>query len=224
MNYIYLLLEILLVFLLMILFYKINKKEGLYLYIALLAIILSVVVYKTVDVMSFKVNLDIPLLMGIFICNNIIIHKYGLEKTKKIITTFTLSYIITFIIISFTSLISPSEYNAIGNLSFDNLFGYEFSTFRIAVASIISISFLLWYDGIIYYFIRINKNKLLFSNIGSILIIQFIESIIFIIISYIGIYDIVQIFGMIVIRYLLKIIIGIIGLLPVYMILKMKEK
>lgn len=224
MNYIYLLLEILLVFLLMILFYKINKKDGLYQYISLLAIILSVVVYKTVDIISFKVNLDIPLLMGIFICNNIIIQKYGPEKTKKIITTFALSYLITFIIISFISLISPSEYNAIGNLSFDNLFGYQFSTFRIAVASVISISFLLWYDAVIYYFIRINKNKLLFSNIGTILIIQFIESIIFIIISYIGIYDIVQMFGMIVIRYLLKIVIGIIGLLPVYMILKMKEK
>ena len=56
---------------------------------------------------------------------------------------------------------------------------------------------MLWCNGEIYYYIRRNKNKLLFSNIGSILIIQFMESIIFVFVAYLGVYDAILIFGMI---------------------------
>lgn len=81
---------------------------------------------------------------------------------------------------------------------------------------------MLWYNAYIYYYIRKNKNKYLFSNIGSMLIIQFIESIIFVLIAYIGTFDINMLFGMVVIRYLLKVIIGFISLIPVSIILKFK--
>ena len=74
----------------------------------------------------------------------------------------------------------------------------------------------------IYYYIRRIKNNLVFSNIGSILIIQFIEAILFVLVAYMGSFQIVEIFGMIVIRYLLKLLVGILGLVPVFTITKMK--
>ena len=61
-------------------------------------------------------------------------------------------------------------------------------------------------------------------KIGVNLFIQMLESIIFVIISYIGEFDFTLLFGMIVIRYLIKIMIGMIGLIPVYTIVKMKDK
>ena len=56
------------------------------------------------------------------------------------------------------------------------------------------------------------------------LIIQMIESIIFVLFAYIGEFDFTLLFGMIVIRYLIKIIISIIGLIPFYMIIKMRKE
>ena len=77
MNYYFLLIEITLVFGLMILFYKFFKKTGLYLYIALMSSVLGVLTFKSIDILSFQVNVGIIIMMGIFISNNInTIEKY----------------------------------------------------------------------------------------------------------------------------------------------------
>ncbi len=224
MNYIILLLESLLVCCMMILFYKQGKKRGLYLCVAIMASILCVTSFKLVDILGFQVNLGLPLVSGIFISSNIIVQKYGLDEVKKIIITFLMSSILVFLFINLTGVISRSEYNLVSNLAYDNLFAYNLSNLRIFVGGILSTSLMLYYNSYIYYYIRRSKNRLLFSNIGSMLIIQFIESTIFIILSYTFIYSSTELFGMIVIRYLIKVIVGLVGLLPVYVIVKMKDK
>lgn len=222
MNYIYLLIEIILIFASMILFYKFGKKSGLFLYIGLVSSVISIIMFETIDILSFEVDLGISLLMGMFICSNVIIQKYGIDETKDIIKCFVFPYIATIVILSLTSLIGNSEYGIVSSESFDSLFGYNLNNLRLLVGGLLSIGFMLWYNCYVYYYIRKNKNKHLLSNIGSILIIQFIESVIFVLISYIGTFDITMLFGMIVVRYLLKVIIGCIGLFPVSVILKMK--
>lgn len=222
MNYIYLFVEVILVFSLMILFYRFGKKDGLFIYVGFMAALLSTVMFKSIDILSFEVDLGIPILMGIFVCSNVIVQRYGIDEIKRIIQSFIVPYIVTIVILSLTTLFGYSEYNLVTNDSFDSLFGYNLNNLRLLISALLSISFMLWYNAYIYYSIRKNKNKYLFSNIGSILIIQFIESIIFVFISYIGFFDFNMIFGMIVVRYLLKVIIGGISLLPVSIILKMK--
>jgi len=222
MNYIYLLMEVILTFLLMVLFYKFGKKDGLFLYIGFMASILSLIMFKSIDILSFEVDLGIPVLMGMFVCGNIIVQRYGIDEIKRIIKAFVIPYIITIVILSLTSLICASEYNLTTNDAFNSLFGYNLENLRLMVSGLLSIGFMLWYNAYLYHYIRKNKNKFLFSNIGSMLIIQFMESIIFVLISYIGVFDFNVIFGMIVIRYLLKVVIGVISLLPISVILKMK--
>lgn len=222
MNYIYLFVEVILVFSLMILFYRFGKKDGLFIYVGFMAALLSTVMFKSIDILSFEADLGIPILMGIFVCSNVIVQRYGIDEIKRIIQSFIVPYIVTIVILSLTTLFGYSEYNLVTNDSFDSLFGYNLNNLRLLISALLSISFMLWYNAYIYYSIRKNKNKYLFSNIGSILIIQFIESIIFVFISYIGFFDFNMIFGMIVVRYLLKVIIGGISLLPVSIILKMK--
>lgn len=224
MNYIYLLLETFLVFFLMFLFYKMKKKDGLFLYILLISSILSTTMYKFISVLSFQVNTGIPMVMAVFICSNIIVQKYGFDEVKKIIKTFICGYVSTFVLISLASIICSNSYNYIVNVSFDSLFGYNLNTLRIFLAGLIAISLMLWYNGSTYYYIRRSKNKILFSNIGTICIIQFLESIIFITMSYIGLFDLIEIFGMIVVRYLIKVVIGLIGLALVLKLVKMKDK
>lgn len=222
MNYVCLLIEIILIFLLMVLFYRFGKKDGLFAYIGFMSAVVGTIMFKSIDILSFEVDLSIPILMAIFVCSNIIIQRYGIDEINRIIKCFVIPYILTIIILSLSSLMNSSEYNMISNNAFDSLFGYNLDNIRLVVSGILSIGFMLWYNAYIYFYIRKSKNKYLFSNIGSMLIIQFIESIIFVLISYVGTFDINMLFGMIVIRYLLKIIIGIIGLLPVSIILKMK--
>lgn len=222
MNYIYFLIEIILLFLLMILFYRFGKKNGLFMYIVFLGALLSIVMFKSIDVLSFEVDLGIPIIMGIFICSNIIVQKYGIDEIKDIIKSFVIPYVCTAVILSLTSLIMASDYNINTSDAFDSLFGYNLDNLRLFVSGLLSIGFMLWYNAYVYYYIRKNKNKFVFSNIGSLLMVQFIESIIFVFISYIGVFDFTMLFGMIVIRYLLKVVIGFISLLPIDIILKMK--
>ena len=56
MNYIYIFLEIIFTFFLMIIFYSKGKKDGLYLYIALMSGLLSVFMFKSINLFSFEVN------------------------------------------------------------------------------------------------------------------------------------------------------------------------
>lgn len=223
MNYIYLLIEVLLIFLIMVLFYKFGKKEGLFLYISLMSLLLCMIMFKSIDILSFEVDLGIPFIMGIFVCSNIIVQKYGTDEIKDIIKSFLVPYVATTIILSLVSLIESSDYNIITNNAYDSLFGYNMDNVRMFISGFISISFTLWYNAYVYYYIRKSKNKYLFSNVGSMLIIQFLESIIFVLVAYIGSFDFNIIFGMIVVRYLLKVIIGFASLLPINFILKMKS-
>lgn len=222
MNYIYLLIEVILIFLLMILVYKFGRKDGLFTYIGFMSSLLSLVMFKSIDIFFFEIDLGVPILMGIFVCSNVIIQKYGIDEVKKIIKHFIVPYVLTVVILSLVSLTYSSEYNLTTNNAFNSLFGYNLDNLRLIVSGLLSIGFMLWYNAYVYYYIRKNKNKYLFSNIGSILIIQFIESILFVLVSYIGTFDINMIFGMIVIRYLLKVVIGAISLVPISVILKMK--
>ena len=122
------------------------------------------------------------------------------------------------------SLYLGSGYEVNINSVFDGLFGYSIGSFRIFIGGFISLIFMLWCNSYIYYYVRRSKNILWFSNITSSLIVQMLESIIFVLLGYLGDVSFTLIFGMIVIRYLIKIVISVIGLVPVYMIVKMKDK
>lgn len=223
MNYIYLLIEIIIIFVLMLLFYRFGKKDGLFIYISLMATLLGLFMFKTIDVLSFEIDLGVPFIMGIFICGNVIVQRYGIDEVKDIIKSFVFPYIITLSVLCLVSLTISSEFNIATGDAYNELFGYNIDNIRIIVGYLLSIVFSLWYNCYIYFYIRRNKNIYLFSNIGSLLLIQFVESIIFILITYIGTIDITILFGMIVIRYLLKIIIGVISLVPFMFVIKMKS-
>ena len=224
MNYLFILLEIIITFFLIFVFYKVGKKNGLYLYMILMAGITSVIMYKTIDLFSFQVNLGISAIMGLFVCNNIIIQRFGMDEIKRIIMSTSITYLLVGIIISLASLFSNSGYELISNDIFNGLFGYDVNNIRIYIGGFISIIVMLWSGSYIYYYIRRSKNVLWISNVGSMLFIQMLESILFIIIAYALDFNFTMLFGMIVIRYLIKIMIGIIGLVPVYAIVKMKDK
>ena len=217
MNYIYILLEVLIVFLLMIFSYKYGKKDGLYVYIGFMSAIGSIIV-GTVDILSFQVSIGIPIIMGIFICSNVIIQRYGIDEVKRILYTYGASYIISFILIGLVSLIIPS------NNVFDLLFGYNLNNVRCFIGTFISIMIMIWIGSGIYYSLRKSKNMLIISNVVTSFVISFIESLICILIAYTGNFSGIELFGMISIRYVFEVIVSIIGLIPVYILVKYLDK
>ena len=224
MNYLYLLIEILLVFLLMIIFYKFGKKDGLYLYICFISLILSIILIGSIDILSFQVSIGIPIVIGLFICSNIIIQRYGLDEVKRILYTFGFSYIISFLIISLVSLTFTKNLDVTSNNIYNLLFGYNLNNLRCIVGNFVSLMVMIWVGSGIYYSLRKSKNVLLISNVITAFVIAFIESIIFVLIGYVGSFSAIELFGMISIRYIFEIAVAIIGLLPVYILVKFIDK
>lgn len=224
MNYIFLLMEVITVFLLMIAFYKVGKKDGLYIYIGLISSILSIILVGNIDILSFQVSIGVPLIMGLFISSNIIIHRFGLDEVKRILYTFGVTYIFTFIIICLASFLHLDEYIVSANSMFDFLFGYNLNNLRSFVGNLISIMVMISIGSGIYYSLRKNKNILILSNVVTAFVISFIESLIFVLISYVGTFTAIELFGMVSIRYIFEVIIGIIGLIPVYILVKFIDK
>lgn len=222
MNYIVLSTEVILIFTLIFLSYKLGKKDGLYLTISLFSSIICVMLFKIINMFDFDINMGIPFIVGILILNNIIIHRYGFDELKRIMSTFGISYIITYIIIMITSIMTSSE--LVSSNSYDVLFGYDLYNIRYFISGLLSIGMIIWMGSNIYNDIRKNKNSIVFNNIGSILIVLFVESIIFVTISHVGNYSMVELFGMIVIRYLIEVIIGLFGLIPIYFTSRRKDK
>ena len=224
MNYVYLFIEVVLVFLLMGLFYKIDKKDSLYLYIGLMASFASIAIIGSIEVMSFDINMGMPIIMGLFVANNIIIHRYGLDEVKRILYTFGICYIVPIIFLSIGSLISKYGVEITSNGVYDLLFGYSLNNLRLVISGFISIFIMLWMSSGIYYSIRKNRNAIVVSNLTSAFVVSFIESMIFVLIVNVGDFGFIELFGMISIRYIIEIIIGIIGLVPVYYLIKYVDK
>lgn len=217
-------LEVILFFFFMIIFYKINKKDGLYLYIALISSLLSIIVIGSIDVLSFKISVGIPLVVCLFLCNNVIIERYGLDEVKKILYTFGFSFGLPIIILSLGSLASNYCYGLCGNYIYDSLFGYSFSNFRCVISTFISIIFMIWIGSGIYYSFKKNRNMFVISNIVTSFVIFFVESLIFVFISSAGSFTLVELFGMISVTYIIEIIISVLGIVPVCVLVKYIDK
>ena len=220
MNYLYLLIEVLLVFGLSFVSYKIGKKEGLFIYIGVLSSVLSIIICSSVDILLFEVTTGLPLVMGIFMISNVIIHRYGLDELKRIIKVFGISSMVTYVLLALLSLTGNIE---VFGSSYSELFGYNLFNIRLFIGEVLSMLLMLYVNAEVYYYVRKSKNDFMICNIGSILTIQLILSMIYNIISYSGVYSLIVMFGMIVISYLCKVIIGFICLYPVSLLVKIKE-
>ena len=167
MNYILILLEVIFTFFLMFIFYKVGKKNGLYLYIVLMSSIASIIMFKTIDLFSFQVNLGIPIIMGLFICNNIIIQRFGIDEVKRIMTTSGIAYVVVGIIVSLLSLTINGDYVLTSNEVFNSLFGYDINNIRIFIGGFVSIMLMLWSSSYVYYYIRRNNNSITYQYIEN---------------------------------------------------------
>ena len=115
--------------------------------------------------------------------------------------------------LNLSGLMESSDYNKYANKSYDSIFEYNL---RVYLGTIISIISSVWISSKLYHELKKIKNKIIISNVFSITIAELLENILFVLIAYLFEYEVINIILCIILRYIIKTIIGIIGTIPVY--------
>lgn len=216
-----LLIETILCFITLLILFKKYKISGIYTYVVVAFMVACLMSLKTITLYNFDLNLGVIPLVTIFTASNILIQKYGNQEIKNLILTLITSFIISYSILFLTSHITSSNINLFTSASYDNIFTTSLRTY---FANIVTLLYSLLLNSKLYYYLKRMKNNILISSLFSTIIIQFLASILFGVITYIFIKDPIDIIKIIMIRYLMSLIIGLLGTIVIYISKYIKEK
>ena len=218
-NIILILLEMIICYTSILLLNKKYKTDGLYVYAIIATFLSCIMSLKQIDILSATVPIGFGVTMSLVIAGNIITQKRGPEEIKTYIVLILVTALISCCFLNMSGLMESSDYNKYANKSYDSIFEYNL---RVYIANIISIILAVWLNSKLYYELKKIKNKIIISNIFSIVIIELLENIIFVLIAYLFEYEPINIILCVIFRYMIKTIIGILGTIPIYISNKFK--
>lgn len=205
--------ETIVCYLAFILLSKKYKTDGIYVFTIIATFIACVMNLKTIDIMNIAVPLGLGVTTTIVLAGNLITQKQGFNEIKYYLLIILITGVIACGVLNLSGMLTASDYNYISNKAYDNIFIYNI---RLYVALIISIIISVSLSSYLFYIIKRIKNKIALSNIFAIVITEFFENIIFVLIAYLFEEEIINIVLCIIFRYTIKIIIGILGTIPLY--------
>lgn len=204
-NLVLILLETILLFVLTYKIYKKYKITGLYFLVILLISISNIFLIKRFEIFTLKLNTGIILNLMIYIISNIIVQKKGPYAVSNLIMIIFIATLFNYVILTISGIINPSSYNEHYNMLYNGIFEFNI---RAYLASLSSLLIGLTLSSKLYYFIKKEKNKVWISNTLTTIIVQLIESIIFILLMYIFELKISEIIFLIISRYIFRLFIG----------------
>lgn len=220
MNITLIILEMIITLTFILVLYKKNKYEGLYLY-SIVAYILSIIVsVKNIELLTVEIPLGIILTTSIYITSNILVQDKGLESIKKLIKLLSLTGVITVTVLLLTSSMTVSDISVIPN-TYSLMF---INKIRIVITTAIVPLIVLWLNANMYYQLKREKNNLMISNFFTALIIYFIDACILSLLSFVITLPLNEIFIIISVIYVIKISMGILGIPISYIVRNMKDK
>lgn len=212
-NIILVALEVIICYTAILILNKKYKTDGLYVY-AIIATFLSCIMgLKQIDLLSATVPIGFGVTTSLVIAGNIITQKRGPGEIKTYITLILVTALVSCCFLNMSGLMKSSDYNLYANKSYDSIFEYNL---RVYIANIISLISSVWLTSKLYYELKRIKNKIIISNIFSIVIIELLENIIFVLIAYLFVHEPINIILCVIFRYMIKTLIGIIGTIPIY--------
>lgn len=220
-NIILIIIEVIISYIAIVVFSKKYKLDGLYIYSIIATFIACIMNLKQIEIMGVSVPLGFGFLTSIIITGNLITQKKGTEELKKYLFIIGLTIIISTLFLNLSGMIKSSNYNIYSNKSYDAIF---INNSRPYIALFISLIISTFLSSKLYALIKRDQNKLVLSNIFSIIICEFFENIVFVAIAYLGVFEPVDIILCVVFRYSIKTVIGIIGTIPLYISNKVYEK
>lgn len=213
MNILLLFIELIILFLVIYYSYKKNKYEGLYMLLIILTLLVGIFSNKEIMIFNLNINYSFIISSIIILITKILIQKKGPEEIKNILLLITFTSIITYILLETSSLLQVSNINKKLSVSYNEVFNLNSRTYLSAVASLILSAYL---TSAVYHNIRIIKNKIWLSNTLTSIILELIDSTIFCLISYLFKIPFINLIELIVIRYILKLIISLLGTSLIY--------
>ena len=189
------------------------KTDGLYVYAIIATFLSCIMSLKQIDLVSVTVPIGFGVTTSLIIAGNIITQKRGTDEIKTYILLIIVTALVSFCFLNMSGLMKSSDYNLYANKSYDSIFEYNL---RVYIANLISLPLCVWLNSKLYYEIKKIKNNIALSNIFSIVIIELLENIIFILIGYLFEYELINIILCIIFRYMIKAVIGAIGTIPIY--------
>ena len=211
-----LIVEAIICFGMLIFMYKKYKIEGIYICTIVSMILSCLMSLKEIPLYGYNVNLGIIPFITMFSSFNIVI-----QETKKLLLIIMSTTLISYLIFLFVSYMNSSNINLFTSASYDNIFS---DSIRLYFANIVTLLYSLLLNNKLYYYLKVMKNNILISNLFSTIIIQFIASILFGIIAYTFTTEIIDIIKIIMIRYLISLIIGVLSTSIIYITKYIKEE
>lgn len=217
-NIILIICEVIVAYIAMILLYKKYKTDGLITYTIIATIISNLMCLKKIDMLNTELPLGLGITMSILIAINIITQNKGKEEVNNFLVIILVSSLVSLCFFNLSGLIESADINKYANKSYDSIFTYNL---RIYLANTITLLVTAFLSSRLYFMLKILKNKIILSNIFTIVIVEFIDNIIFMLIAYLFTMDTYNLILAIILRYIIKLIIGILGTIPILMTKKM---
>lgn len=221
MNFVLLIIEVVISYVLLIFVYKKYGDEGLHIWMVIALILSSLMCIKSIEINSVNISLGLGISSSIYIANNILVQKKGAKYINNSIIMLIVFSTIFICLLLLSSLIISSEYKNITNLIYDNI---VLLNIKYVVANIISIIIGIYINDYIYYELRKIKNKIWISNILSSFIFNFVEVVIFVFITKFMNVSLYIAMMTVVMRYIIKLIMLIIGTSVIYTVNSFRER
>lgn len=222
MNEVLFIVSILINFIGIILSYKMFNKIGLFVWVAIATIIANIEATKCVDMFGISVTLGNVIYSTIFLATDILSEMYSGSEARKAVKIGFFS-MVTFTILTQIDLIFIPNSQDLVNNSMHTIFGFMP---RLCFASIFSYIISNTLDTYLYEYIK-NKfpqDKFLWlRNNGSTMISQLVDSILFTLIAFAGIYSWKVVINLVIVTYAVKVVVAILDT-PFIYIAKRIEK
>lgn len=212
-NIILILIEVIICYTSLLILYKKYRTDGIYVYGIIATFTSCIMSLKQIDLMGVSVPIGFGVTTTLIVAGNLITQKRGPEELKTYINLILITALISCCFLNLSGLMKSSKYNEIANKSYDSIFKYNLRVYFGLIISIILSSYL---GSKLYYLLKRIQNKIVISNIFSIIIIELLENTTFVLIAYLFEYEIIDLMLCIVFRYMIKTIIGLLGTIPIY--------
>ena len=212
-NLLLIIAEMLVCYSLMLILSKKYKTDGLYVYGIIATFTTCIMSLKSIDIMNIPVPIGFASSISIIVAGNLITQKRGPEELKTYLSLILITSLVSCSFLNLSGLMEPSKFNEMANNSFNSIFKYNI---RMYLALIFSIIISTYLSSKIYYLIKRLQNKIILSNIFSIIIIELLDNVLFTLIAFLFDYELVDLMLCLVFRYMIKTIIGLLGTIPLY--------
>ena len=205
--------------------YKVFGKTGLFAWIALGTVLANIQVTKSID---FQLgNIVIAATLGnimygtLFLVTDALGEKYGLRQARKAVFIGFFSLVATVIVMTMSLWFTPNA----DDFAHDSLVTIFSIVPRIALGSLVAYLISQMFD--VYLFQSIKKrwpeDKYLYiRNIGSTTVSQFLDTIIFVPIAFLGLFPFEVVVEIFITTYVIKLIVAILDTPFVYLIKRIK--